>query len=101
MVTAVPGCPDVGVKEVTEGGGTKLNPANDEEPYEVVTTTFPDAPLPTTAVIVVALATINDVAFTPPKLTPVTPTKFEPVIVTVVPTAPEARLNEVMTGGPT
>ena len=49
----------------------------------VVTLTKPVEPEPTTAVIVVELTTINELAATPPKETAVAPEKSVPVIVTV------------------
>ncbi len=52
-------------------------------PFEVVTLTAPVVPEPTTAVILVALTTVNVVTAVPPKLTAVAPVKFVPVIVTV------------------
>ena len=54
-------------------------------PPGVVTDTFPEAPLPTTAVIVVELTTVKEDAGTPPKLTAVTPVKFPPEMVMVAP----------------
>lgn len=44
---------------------------------------LPDAPAPTTAVILVADTTVNEDAATPPKLTPVIELKLVPLIVTV------------------
>ena len=85
IVIDVPVPPLVGVNAVTVGGGTNVNPANDAVPPGVVTFTFPVAPIPTTAVILVAELTVNEVAATPPKLTAVAPVKFVPVIVTDVP----------------
>jgi hypothetical protein len=78
--------PDVGVKDVIAGAGvavTKVNPVLLAMPFDVVTLILPVAPVPTTAVILVALTTVNDVAGVPPKLTAVAPVKFVPVIVTV------------------
>ena len=63
-----------------------------------VTLTLPDAPAPTTAVIVVAFTTVNDDAAVPPKLTAVVPAKFVPVIVTVVPVAAVVGVKEMMVG---
>jgi hypothetical protein len=68
-------------------------------PAGVVTARAPLAkPDGTTAVICVALTTVNDVAATPPKRTAVAPVKFEPVTVTVLPTGPTVGVNEVTTG---
>ena len=49
----------------------------------MVTLTLPVAPVPTTAVILVALTTVNEVAAVPPKLRAVAPVKSVPVMVTV------------------
>lgn len=64
----------------------------------MVTLTFPDAPAPTIAVILVAELTLNDVAAVPPKLTAVAPVKLVPVIVTAAPAAPLVGVKEVMVG---
>jgi hypothetical protein len=58
------------------------------------------APDGTVVVIDVADTTVN-VAVTPLNFTLVTPVKFDPVIVTAVPTGPMVGENEVITGGPT
>ena len=68
-------------------------------PPGVVTAIFPDAPLPTTALIVVELTTVKDEAAVPPKLTAVAPVKFVPVIFTVVPEPVVTGENEVTVGG--
>ncbi len=68
-------------------------------PFAVVTLTLPVAPAPTTAVILVALTTVNEVAAVPPKLTAVAPVKFVPVIVTVCPVPDEIGLNDAIVGG--
>jgi hypothetical protein len=68
-------------------------------PFDVVTLTLPVAPAPTTAVILVALTTVNEVAAVPPKLTAVAPVKFVPVIVTVCPVPAEVGLNDAIVGG--
>ena len=75
-----------------------MNPANDVVPPGVTTTTLPDAPPATTAVMVVAETTVNEVAAVPPKLTAEVPVKFVPVIVTVAPVAALAGVNEAMVG---
>ena len=78
--------PDVGVKDVIVGDGVadiNEKPTLLAMPFDVVTLTLPVAPAPTTAVILVALTTVNEVAAVPPKLTAVAPVKFVPVIVTV------------------
>lgn len=87
-----------GVKEVIVGGATNVNPFEVAVPPGVVTLTLPDAPVPTTAVIVVAFTTVNDWAAVPPKLTVVAPVKFVPVIVTVVPVAAERGVKLVIVG---
>ena len=77
--------PDVGVKDVIAGAGVadiNENPTLLAMPFDVVTLTLPVAPAPTTAVILVALTTVNEVAEVPPKLTAVAPVKFVPVRVT-------------------
>ncbi|GDX46656.1 hypothetical protein LBMAG24_19840 [Bacteroidota bacterium] len=60
---------------------------------------MPDLPVPTTAVILVALTTVNEAAAVPPKLTAVVPVKLVPVIVTVCPVPAEVGLNDVIVGG--
>ena len=87
----------MGVKEVIVGaGGINVNPVSEAVPAGAVTTTLPDAPLPTIALIVVAFTTVNDDAATPPKLTEVAPVKFVPVITTVDPVEPLVGANEVI-----
>ena len=76
-----------------------VNPALLAMPFAVVTLTLPVAPVPTTAVILVALTTVNEVAEVPPKLTAVAPVKFVPVIVTVCPVPAEIGLNDAIVGG--
>ncbi len=58
----------------------------------------PVAPLPTVAVIEVALTTVKDAAAVPPKATAVAPVKLVPVMVTIVPVPPLLGVNEVMVG---
>jgi len=57
-----------------------------------VTSTVP-VPGAVVAVIEVALLTVNDAAAIPPKFTFVAPVKFVPVMVTLVPPAPEPVLG--------
>ena len=64
----------------------------------MVTLTLPLVPLATTAVTLVALATLNDAASVPPKLTAVVPVKAVPVMVTVAPVGADAGEKEVMVG---
>jgi len=94
--------PDVGVKDAIVGAGVaavNVNPVLLAMPFEVVTLTLPVAPAPTTAVILVALTTANEVAAVPPKLTADAPVKFVPVMVTVCPVPAEVGLKEVIVGG--
>lgn len=56
------------------------------------------APAGTTAVTVVELTTVNELASTPLNLTEVVPVKFLPVIVTVLPTDAVPGLKELMLG---
>ena len=65
----------------------------------MVTVTLPAAALATTAVMVVALATVNDDAATPPKLTAVAPVRLVPVMVMVAPAAAVVGDIEVIKGG--
>ena len=76
-----------------------VNPALLAMPFAVVTLTLPVAPAPTTAVMLVALTTVNEVAAVPPRLTAVAPVKFVPVIVTVCPVPAEIGLNDAIVGG--
>ena len=105
IVTVVPVDPVVGVKEVmlAPGGGGVLyvNPPSEAVPLAVVTLMLPDAPEPTTAVMVVEETTVKDVAAVPPKLTAVAPVKFVPVMVTVESVDAVVGLNEVMLGSGT
>ena len=94
----VPVPPFAGEKEVIAGGGRKVNPANKAVPYGVVTKTFPEAPAPTTAVIVASFTTVKDVAATPPNVTAVAPVKYVPLMVTVVPWLALCGANDVITG---
>ena len=98
IVIVAPDAPLVGVKDVIIGTGINVNPDRVAVPLGVVTLTFPDAPEPVTAVIVVALTTLNEAAATPPKLTAVAPVKFVPVIVTITPAPAEIGVKDVMTG---
>ena len=69
-----------------------------------VATTDPTVPAGETAVIEVAELTVKLVALTLPNLTAVTPEKFVPVIVTVVPPTIEPEVlvvSEVMVGADT
>jgi hypothetical protein len=102
MVITCPVFPDVGVNEVIVGGSIvpiKVKPALVPVPFPVVTLILPVAPEPTTAVMEVALTTVNELAATPPKLTPVAPVKFVPVKVTVCPVLADVGLKELIAGG--
>jgi hypothetical protein len=56
------------------------------------------APAGTVALICVSELTVNVVAAVPLKLTPLAPVKPVPASVTLVPTAPLAGVNELITG---
>ena len=84
IVTEVPTGPLVGVKLLMVGTGTNVKPASVPIPPGVVTDTLPEVPDATTAVMLVAETTLNDVAAVPPKLTAVAPVKLVPVMVMVV-----------------
>jgi hypothetical protein len=83
------------------GGSVKVKPARDTDPPAVVTFTSPVEPFPTTAVMVVALVTLKDVAGVPPKLTAVAPVKLLPVMVMVAPGFADVGVNELMVGAGT
>ena len=89
------------MKELITGAGINVNPESVAVPPGAVTLTLPLVPLATTAVMDVALTTLNEVAAVPPKLTAVAPVRFVPVIVTVVPLAADVGVNEVITGAGT
>lgn len=99
IVTVSPLPVATGVNEVIAGGDTNIKPLCKAVPPGVVTDTFPEAPLLTTAVIVVAFTTAKEDALTPPKLTAVAPEKFVPLIVTVAPTPEVKGMKELITGG--
>jgi hypothetical protein len=99
MVTVVPTPATTGVKDVILGGGIKVKPPNVPVPPGLTTDTLPEAPLPTTAVIVVGDTTVNEAAVVPPKLTAVAPVKLVPVMVTVVPTPATTGVKDVILGG--
>jgi hypothetical protein len=77
----------------------KVNPLTVTVPTGVVTLTLPLAPLPTTATIVMALTTLNDLAAVPPKLTELAPVKLVPLMVTIWPFRAELGVKEVIVGG--
>jgi hypothetical protein len=100
-VTVAPDPAEVGVKEERVGAGIKVNPARLAAPPGVVTETEPEVPDATTAVMVVELTTLKDVAAVPPKLTDEAPVKFVPVIVTVAPATAEVGVKEETVGAGT
>jgi hypothetical protein len=98
IATVVPVPATEGENPEITGGGKYVNPGKLPVPDGLDTNTFPEPPLPTTAVIVVELTTVNDAAGKAPKWTAVTPVKFVPVIVTVVPLAALVGVKEVTVG---
>ena len=67
-------------------------------PPEATTVTTPPEPTPTTARISVGEITVKLAAVTPPKLTELTPVKFVPVMVTVLPAKALAGVKPVIVG---
>jgi hypothetical protein len=98
IIMVLPAFAEAGLKEDIEGA-IKLNPTSVPVPSGPVTETWPLAPVPTVAIIVVVDTTVNEVAGVPPKLTAVAPVKLLPVIVTTVPSIPLEGVKEEMTGG--
>ncbi len=93
IVTVAPDVAEVGVNELIVGAvGINVKPLAVPVPPAFVTETFPLAPAPTTAVMLVGDTTVKDAAAVPPKLTPVIPVKPLPLMVTVVPPAAEVGL---------
>jgi hypothetical protein len=68
-------------------------------PFGVVIATLPDAPEPTRALITDELATIKELAGTPPKVTDVAPEKLDPLICTVIPVPAIMGVKLVIVGG--
>ena len=99
IVTRVPTEPVEGLKEVMFIGDRYVKPGKVAAIPAVVTLTLPLAPLPTTAVMDVALTTLKDKASIPPKLTEVVPVKLVPVIFTVVPVFAVVGVNDVRVSG--
>ena len=102
MVMVAPLAPLVGEKEVMVGavaGGIKVNPLRLSKETGVVTLTAPDAPTPTTAVMVLSSTTVKLAAGEPPKLTAVAPVKLFPEMVTVLPVVSLVGAKEEITGG--
>jgi hypothetical protein len=79
-------------------GASNTKPGREAIPFGVVTLMLPVAPVPTTAVILVADTTVKEDAEAPPKLTTVVPVKLVPVIVTVAPLPAVDGVNEVIVG---
>src|SRR6266700_2679887 len=101
MVTEEPIAPLVGAIEVMLGAdvSVKVGPAGLETPPAAVTTTAPFAPAGTTAVTLLVVQLLNDVAGTVPNFTalPVPwALKFAPAMTTEEPTAPLVGAIEVM-----
>ena len=100
MVTAVPTGPDEGVNDVIDGGTRKFMPTLFAVPPGVVTKMIAlSNPAGTRAVICVSESTVKLDAGTVPKLTSVAPVRPVPVMVTAVPTGPDAGVNDVIVGG--
>ncbi|MCX6915689.1 MAG: hypothetical protein NT167_22030 [Verrucomicrobia bacterium] len=100
MVTTVPALPLAGVKLVMVGTVTTVKlPALWAVPLAVVTLIGPVVALAgTVAVIWADELTAGLTAETPLKVTPLTLTKFAPMMVTLLPTGPLAGVNPLMTG---
>ena len=98
IITVAPWPAEAGVKLVTVGARAKMKQQSNVAPAGVTTTTFPEAPLPTVAVICVAETTRNDAAAVPPKRTAVALMKLVPVIVTIAPWPAETGAKLVMVG---
>src|SRR5262245_52632780 len=62
IIIVVPMVPVVGVKEITDGVGINVKPLMMAVPPAVVTETSPDAPEPTTALIVLSFITVKEAA---------------------------------------
>src|SRR5689334_10839489 len=72
-----------GVKVVITGGPEYVKPVAVTVPIGVVTLTLPEAPLPTTAVIVLESTTVKEAAGILPNVTAVVPLKLSPLIVII------------------
>lgn len=90
--------PPLGVKEAIVGAAINVNPVFIAVPPGVITETLPDVPAATTALILVAETTLNDVAAVPPKLTAVAPLRLVPVMVTVAAETALVGVNESIVG---
>ena len=98
MVMEAPTGAAVVDRAVMTGGGIYTNPGSETVPPAVVTVTFPDDPVPTSAVMVVGETTVKYAAGVPPKLTAVAPVKFVPVRVMVVPEIADVGKKDVIVG---
>ena len=98
IVTVVPTGPLAGEKELITGGAIQVKPANVELPPGRVTTTTPEAPVPTVAFIVEEEVTLKESAGVPPIVTAVAPVKDVPLMVRMVPCVPMVGVNEVTVG---
>jgi hypothetical protein len=98
--TEMPAGPEVGLKLDIAGAEITVKLTGEVAvPPDVVTPIFPVVePLATTAVIVFALVTAKLEAAFPPNVTAVAPLSFVPVIVTEVPSMPEAGAKLVTVG---
>jgi hypothetical protein len=76
----------------------KVNPPTVAVPAGVLTTTSPEAPAPTIAVICVAEFTMKEAAGTPPNLTTVAPVKLAPVMIMALPLPASLGAKEVTVG---
>lgn len=99
MSTSVPAPAVSGEKEEMVGGGMKINPPNEPMVLLFAAVTLPEDPLPTTALIAVSDSTVKEVAAVPPNLTEVTPVKFEPFMLMVVPAPADVGVKEVINIG--
>ena len=88
----------VGVNEVIFGAGIYTNPESVAVPSGVITSRSPLEPEPNTALMVVLLTTVKELAAVPPKLTLVALIRLFPVIVTVAPVPPKVGVKEAMLG---
>jgi hypothetical protein len=97
-LTVIPVPALAGVKLVIVGGEINVKPCSEAVPVCVEMETAPSAPEASVATICVAETTVKLAAAVPPKLTPLTPTKFVPTIVMVIPAPALVGVNRVMVG---